>query len=38
MFPIALLARDWQAEAVLSAQEDEDFRKTQQSIEMKDTN
>ncbi len=32
MFPIALLVRDWQAEAVLNAKS-EDFRKTQQSIE-----
>jgi hypothetical protein len=37
MFPIALLVRDCQAEEVLSAQEGEDFRKTQQSIERKDT-
>ena len=38
MFPIALLVRDWQAEAVLNAQEDEDFRKTQQFVERKATN
>jgi hypothetical protein len=38
MFPFALLARAWQAEAVLSAQEGEDFRKTQQSVERKATN
>jgi len=37
MFPIALLVRDWQTEAVLSAEESEDFRKTQQSIERRDT-
>jgi hypothetical protein len=38
MFPIALLVRGWQAEAVRRAQKSEMFRKTQRSIEGKDTN
>jgi len=31
-------AQSWQAKAVLSAQEGEDFRKTQQSVERKAAN